>query len=81
MPTDLDKVLWDLEEQVETREEPNVLVDPTMEAFCEMRSRMARGSTPPPAPVGSGRLSLDAIKAYLIENADPDEPELTLESP
>ena len=79
MPTDLDKVLWDLEDTAEIREEPNVLVDPTMEAFCEMRSRMARGSTPP--PVGSGRLSLEAIRAYLTENADPDEPELTIESP
>lgn len=71
MPTQLDEVLWELDEPVEHREEPSVLVDPALEAFCVMRTRMPRGSVPP--PTGSGRLPMDLILRYMAENSDPEE--------
>lgn len=64
MTTDLDKVLWGLEAEAA---EPSVVVDPTLQAFCMMRSRMARG-TSPPRDAGTGRLPLEAILAYIDEN-------------
>ncbi len=67
---DLDKVLGELGESTETHEEPNVLVDPAIQAFCMMR-RTPRGSVPPPP--GSGRLPLALIERYLLENAPPPD--------
>ena len=67
---DLDKVLGELDESTKSREEPSVLVDPAIQAFCEMR-RTPRGSVPPPP--GSGRLPLALIERYLRENATPDD--------
>jgi hypothetical protein len=72
MPTDLDMVVWDLDDAAATSEEPSVIVDPAMEAFCMMRSRMARGSSP--SLPRSGRLPLEAIMAYMNQNAEPSEP-------
>jgi hypothetical protein len=53
----------------DTDEEPSVIVDPSLEAFCVVRTRMARGTRPPRAQ-GSGRLPLEMIQRYLRENAD-----------
>jgi hypothetical protein len=64
MPSDIDRVLSSLE--IES-DEPCVLVDPTLEAFCLMRTRSARG-TSPPRPSRGGRLPLAAIIAYMREN-------------
>ena len=61
-------VMWELDTADLVPEEPRVLVDPTIEAFCEVKSRTARGTTPP--PVGSGRLSRELIERYLLENAE-----------
>ena len=64
MSSDIDRVLWSLESD---STEPCVLVDPTLEAFCLMRTRAARGTTPP-GPSSSGRLPLEEIIAYMREN-------------
>jgi len=69
MTTDLDLVLWTLE--AEAAAEPNVLVDPALEAFCLMGTRMARGTIPPSA--NTGRVPLKAILAYLAQNEDSGE--------
>jgi hypothetical protein len=50
-------------------DEPSVVVDPTLEPFGVVRSRIARG-TLPPRPPQNGRLSLAMIQQYLRENAD-----------
>ena len=67
MPTELDQVLWGLEAEAA---EPSVIVDPALEAFCLMRARMARGTSPPPVSA-DGRIPLDAILTYLSENSAP----------
>jgi hypothetical protein len=67
---ELDKVLRELGEPAEPREEPSVLVDPTIQAFC-MTRRAPRGSSPP--PMGTGRLSRELIELYLRQNAEPDD--------
>jgi len=74
MPSDLDTVLSDLQADTEPPpEEPRVLVDPAIEAFCIVKGRTARGTSPPPAE--AGRLSRELIERYLLENADPgDDP-------
>lgn len=78
MPSELELVLWELDtdELIPIHEEPRVLVDPAIEAFCVVKARTARGTTPPPTP-GSGRLSRELIERYLLENAettDDDDP-------
>lgn len=52
----LDTVLRELEE-----DEPKVMVEPALGAFCVVG---ARGTAPPPPPK-SDRLPLEAILAYL----------------
>ena len=52
----LDAVLRELEE-----DEPKVMVEPALGAFCEVRAR----DTVPPPPQKSDRLPLEAILAYL----------------
>ncbi len=70
---ELDEVLWDLDAGAqEPPEEPSVLVDPAIEAFCVVRPRVARGTAPPPA---SGRLPLELIRLYMLQNAEPEDDE------
>jgi hypothetical protein len=66
MSPSIDWVLSSLEAEAS---EPCVLVDPTLEAFCLVRTRTARG-TSPPRPSSSGRLPLEAIIAFMRENDD-----------
>jgi len=66
MPADLDQVLWGLDDEAD---EPSVLVDPALEAFCLMRTRMARG-TSPPRTSSADRPTLEAIIQYMSQNAD-----------
>jgi len=54
----LDAALRELEE-----DEPSVIVEPEIGAFCMVRARAARGTTPPERT--SGRLPLEAILAYI----------------
>ncbi|MBL0212792.1 MAG: hypothetical protein IPQ07_02800 [Myxococcales bacterium] len=67
--SDIERVLWELDEE---SSEPRVLVDPTLEAFCLVTTRTARGTTPPPQR-RSERLPLHLIQAYLRENAADDD--------
>ncbi len=69
MSADIDTVLRSLEVE---GDEPRVIVDPGLEAFCLMGTRMARGTIPPRSS-SSGRVPLAAILAYLSENADDDD--------
>jgi hypothetical protein len=69
MTMDLDTLLWSLEAEAA---EPSVIVDPALEAFCLMRSRMPRG-TAPSRTSRSGRVPLKAILAYLEQNAGSDD--------
>jgi len=76
MSADIDTVLRSLEVALRNLEgeadEPRVIVDPGLEAFCLMGTRMARGTVPPRSS-SSGRVPLAAILAYLGENADEDD--------
>ena len=69
MTSDLDRVLWGLEAEAA---EPSVIVDPDLEAFCVMRSRIARG-TVPPRTSSSGRIPLKAILAYIENNSGSED--------
>jgi len=51
------------------REEPSVIVEPTLAPFCVVRTRMARGTSPPSEEI-TGRLSMEMIQQYLRENPD-----------
>jgi len=62
MTGDIDNVLWSLES-----EEPNVYVDPALEAFCVAPSRAARGTTPP--PTYPERVPLEVILAFMRDRA------------
>jgi hypothetical protein len=55
---DLDTALCELDE-----DQPKVIVEPEIGAFCMVRARSARGTTPPERT--SGRLPLEAILAYI----------------
>jgi len=69
MPANLDDVLWGLDDDdAGAAPGPNVVVDPTIEAFCEVGPRAARGTAPPPTE--SGRLRLAAILQFMSENSD-----------
>ncbi len=76
MSSDIEQVLWDLDDE---SSEPKVLVDPTLEAFCLVTTRSARGTTPPPQR-RSDRLPLAMIQAFLRENAADDDGESQGES-
>ncbi len=71
MLADIDQVEWSLDDEEGSKpDEPNVIVDPTIEAFCVMRSRHARGTSPPPS---SGRVPLEVIVAYMLRHANDND--------
>ena len=58
MPADIDKVEWLLDD---SDDEPKVIVDPSLEAFCLMRTRVPPAS-PPPRPTAA---ALELVLAFL----------------